>query len=693
MILTLTFLAGSLGGPLHAQMPWQWADNPNTGDYEAGNGIAVDAKRGMVYVVGVLENHNNFTDITAGEMNAGDGNGQSDGYVAKYDFNGNIQWAFNVGGDGSDEIMAVAVDTVSGNIFVTGHLIGDFSSRGTNLDGHIPGAPGNVTSAFGSIDCFVACYDSAGALVWFEVNGGTGVDSGTDIAVNRNRVFSTGIYRGSASIGGITSDLSYSTVANTYVVAHDLNGNPQWRANAGSDGNDLKFLTNYQNGNRGIACDENAVYMAGYWRGSNFEVRDASNSVTSTFSDPNASAEDLYVLSYDADGSFNWVTLYDDDNSSVFGTDIAVDCDGVYITGSLHDNSVTPGGVTIVSSHDNGIVAGLNKSTGAENWVVQLNSDENHDDYGFAIEADGYGNVYVGGKMKSDPFEVGVPSADTTLTGTNGEDAFLLKLENNGNFQWAERIDGASNDWILGIGLYKNEEVFVTGISRNSLTFPPISLNSSNNDDIFVARKSVIPTGALTTGITIAYGSTNYCASEANPVPALSPGGGTVSEASGNVVFVSTATGEINLSSSTPGGPYEILYTAPSGCFSQTFVTIDPGPTKSNAGPDQIICAATSTLGGNAPAFGTGMWAVVSGPGSVTTPSNPTSGVTGLGIGLNQFEWVITNGGCPPSRDTVDIFVDEPPSASNAGPDQTLCATTATLAANTPTTGTGTWIL
>ncbi len=84
---------------------------------------------------------------------------------------------------------------------------------------------------------------------------------------------------------------------------------------------------------------------------------------------------------------------------------------------------------------------------------------------------------------------------------------------------------------------------------------------------------------------------------------------------------------------------------------------------------------------------------MISGAGTITTPSSPTSGVTALGVGPNVFQWTIANAPCPSSTDQVTITGVAAPTVANAGPDQTLCGTTATLAGNTPTTGTGLWTL
>src|SRR5258706_370126 len=130
--------------------------------------------------------------------------------------------------------------------------------------------------------------------------------------------------------------------------------------------------------------------------------------------------------------------------------------------------------------------------------------------------------------------------------------------------------------------------------------------------------------------------------------------------------------------------------TCPSSSDTMTIMR-DESPTTANAGSDQEVCATTATLAGNTPTVGTGTWTVITGSASVTTPSNPTSGITGLTLGANTFVWTITNGTCPSSKDTVTIARDEPPTTANAGSDQSVCSATATLAGNTPTVGTGTW--
>ncbi|HEX2901032.1 MAG TPA: hypothetical protein VHS96_15040, partial [Bacteroidia bacterium] len=121
-------------------------------------------------------------------------------------------------------------------------------------------------------------------------------------------------------------------------------------------------------------------------------------------------------------------------------------------------------------------------------------------------------------------------------------------------------------------------------------------------------------------------------------------------------------------------------------------ITVGSGVTASNAGPDQTICGTSATLAANAPSVGTGTWSIISGAGgSVTTPSSPTSGFTGAANTTYTLRWTIAQAPCASSTDDVVITLRSNPTTAAAGPDQNVCGSSTTLAANTPTIGTGVW--
>ena len=125
----------------------------------------------------------------------------------------------------------------------------------------------------------------------------------------------------------------------------------------------------------------------------------------------------------------------------------------------------------------------------------------------------------------------------------------------------------------------------------------------------------------------------------------------------------------------------------------EVVVNVTPGAPAANAGPNQDICGNSATLAGNTPAPGTGEWTLISGSGTITTPSSPTSTVTNLGEGNNVFEWTITSGSCPNTSAQVTITSSPTPTVSNAGSTQIICASSTTLEGNVATSGTGEWTL
>lgn len=98
-----------------------------------------------------------------------------------------------------------------------------------------------------------------------------------------------------------------------------------------------------------------------------------------------------------------------------------------------------------------------------------------------------------------------------------------------------------------------------------------------------------------------------------------------------------------------------------SNLLSQVTVVVDDAPTAPDAGDDQFLCNQTSTtMEGNTPALGIGVWTQISGPNTavIDDASDPVTGVSGMIEGTYAFEWQISNGVCtnaPQFADTVEI--------------------------------------
>lgn len=125
-------------------------------------------------------------------------------------------------------------------------------------------------------------------------------------------------------------------------------------------------------------------------------------------------------------------------------------------------------------------------------WARVLNG-QNYD-YGYLIDLDGSGNIYVSGYMT--PTQGMVPSG--LGPGSSSNDILIAKYDPSGNFIWGHLIGGISYDQSWGMKVSTNGDIFITGSIGDETvdfdpgpgvaSFPPIPPNSNRLNDCFVAK-------------------------------------------------------------------------------------------------------------------------------------------------------------------------------------------------------------
>ena len=150
-------------------------------------GVAVDS-RGGAFVSGWFQGTADFGGAQLTSV------GVSDIFVTRYDASGNLVWAEQAGGANAtfgEATGRIAVDSVTGNVVVTGSFIGTADFGGTVLTGA------------GGQDIFVAAYDPDGTVMWARRAGSNlSSESGTSVALgNAGEVFATGVFTGTADFG------------------------------------------------------------------------------------------------------------------------------------------------------------------------------------------------------------------------------------------------------------------------------------------------------------------------------------------------------------------------------------------------------------------------------------------------------------------------------------------------------------
>ncbi len=119
----------------------------------------------------------------------------------------------------------------------------------------------------------------------------------------------------------------------------------------------------------------------------------------------------------------------------------------------------------------------------ADNFAGAVPAGGTGFDKGSAITIDGEGNTITTGY-----FQGTATFGDTSLVSAGFRDIFITKSDNQGNFLWAKRAGGGSEDEGLGIVSDDSNNIIVTGFFFESATFEDTVLTSGGSYDIFVVK-------------------------------------------------------------------------------------------------------------------------------------------------------------------------------------------------------------
>lgn len=193
------------------------------------------------------------------------------------------------------------------------------------------------------------------------------------------------------------------------------------------------------------------------------------------------------------DVGFGWAAGFGNESQDN-GWSIAVDDDGnVYTTGfflGTVDFDPGPGKFNLVG---NDVISSIfvTKMDGNGNllWAKAMGGTGNA--LGYALAIDSAGNVYTTGRFAEIvDFDPGEGTAELTSAGES--DIFVSKLNGTGDFVWAKRLGGFSDDQALGIGVDSAGNVYTSGQFQGSADFDPgtgtVELTSAGESDIFVSK-------------------------------------------------------------------------------------------------------------------------------------------------------------------------------------------------------------
>lgn len=409
--------------------------------------------------------------------------GFQDGYVAKYDVNGNFVWAISLGSPGNfDKVNAVATGT-AGDIYVTGVKQGTM-----DID---PG-PGSVVLG-GGTDAFLVKYSASGNLLWgFTFNTNT-VGSGAEVCTdNSDNVIVCGSFQGTSDFDPSASNFPLTAGATDgFVAKYSSSGNLIWAYKLGSStGADYVW---------GVSTDASGnVNIAGEFT----NTADLDPGVgTYSLTSPGTNFADGYVLQLNSSGAFNWAFRLGSTSTTLQEACMNITTDNanaITVTGFTQgivdfDPGVGTATISAVGGEE-GYVAHYSAS-GSYLWALRLGGSGN--DRAKKVDDDALGNIYVTGEF-ANTMDLDPGTATVNITSAGSTDVYVSKYSSTGNFMGGFGFGSTGADYSGGMVAGSGNSFWISGYFQGTIDMEPgpntFSLTSNGNHDFYVVKYNSITT-------------------------------------------------------------------------------------------------------------------------------------------------------------------------------------------------------
>lgn len=363
-------------------------------------------------------------------------------------------WAKGTFGAGDENGRSLIVDD-SGFVYVTGKFEStvDFDMGPDNF---------SLTAVYGS-DVFILKLNTNGELIWVKQLICTGQSAGLTIALDNNlNVIVGGLFHSNIDLdpGPDTSNFIASGAtwaSDAFIVKLDINGNYLWGSQIGANNND-RYCSIDVDDSGNIYATGTFVYTADFDPGSD------SYNLTSI------GEEDFFIQKLDINGNFIWA-------KQIGGIDferansIIVDDNNIFLTGEFRDTvDFDPGiGIFEMSTISFMDVFILKLDTaGTFIWAKQFGGT--NADGGNSLDVDSQGNIYLTGWFRNSTFDADPGTGTFYLPNLGADDIFVEKLDQNGNFLWAQAMGSVNYDYGNSITLH-NGYLYVTGAFTDTVDF------------------------------------------------------------------------------------------------------------------------------------------------------------------------------------------------------------------------------
>lgn len=444
---------------------------------EGANTVMVDGA-GNPVIVGSFAGTVDF-DPGASVVNLISNNSSLDVFVAKFTSAGAFSWAKSFGGIYNDQAYTLSKDA-SGNINIAGYFqnTADFDPGPGTVNLTAPGSLGlsyslKLSSAGNYISVFTPqAYPQASAS---QVLGATWVDAD-------NNYYVTGGFGKTVDFDPGPGETSLTAISyqDFFIAKYNAAG-------------DLVFVKSLGNANgglvgNGIVTDAAGnIYIAGKFQAT-LDV-DPGPAVVSYSS---KGSFDIFLLKLSSTGNYLGSAQIGGTGSDAVTALIIDNAGALYITGQfLATVDFNPGPVNnslVSKGNGDAFVAKYNSNL---DYIFAAQFGGTANDAGNDIALDNSGNLYTVGSFNGTA-DMDPGTNAYNLISAGNTDAFLSKIDNNGNFVYAMRLGSNLADVANAVSVDGSGNIYMGGMFNGTVDFDPgagsTELTSAGLGDIYLAK-------------------------------------------------------------------------------------------------------------------------------------------------------------------------------------------------------------
>ncbi len=359
-----------------------------------------------------------FTQSIDGDVLTTKSDVQFDFWVLKFDEGDNLLWQKTYGGSKDDKAYQI-IETNDNGFAIVGYNKSD---------------DGDLTSNEGFEDVWVLKTDATGNILWKTTTGFSGSDQGFSLIQTADGGYFVGSIIDVTASGGQGNSRSSSRHAGGDYWGIKLNssGSIEWRKYFGGTNTDTCY---------GVAETSDGYIMIGSSDSNDVDIKN------------NKGSYDFSIVKVDKVGALIW--------EKSFGGDEIDEARGI--------TSTSDGNFIVVGDTRSSTKDVTKNNGGADLWAIKI--DTNGDliwqknyggssfDVGRSINKTLDGGFIISGSSRS---------ADNDIINKGQNDAWILKIDNNGNQQWQKTIGGTDIDFCYDAIELSNGNIIAVGESSSS---------------------------------------------------------------------------------------------------------------------------------------------------------------------------------------------------------------------------------